>query len=64
MGVQTIGLIALGVIALDIWAGVLIVQSHRSLRTKLTWLAIVLLLPIIGVLVWLVAGPRPDGRSG
>lgn len=56
---QTLGLTVLALLALDIWAGVSIVQSHRPTSVKLIWLAVVLFLPVLGLLIWMIAGPKP-----
>lgn len=55
---QTAGLAILTLIALDIWAGISIIQSDRTPRVKALWLAIIVLLPLIGFMAWIVAGPR------
>jgi hypothetical protein len=52
------GIGGLIVLVLDIWALVSIVSSNNSTGSKVLWSLLVILLPIIGFLVWLVAGPR------
>ncbi|MGP6087392.1 PLD nuclease N-terminal domain-containing protein [Antarctobacter jejuensis] len=49
------GLIVLG---LSIWAIVNIVGSGASTGAKVLWTLFVILLPILGFIVWLIAGPR------
>jgi hypothetical protein len=46
------------VLVLDIWALVSIVGSNASTGSKVLWCLLVILLPLIGFLIWLVAGPR------
>lgn len=41
----------------DIYAIVMIVQSSASVLEKLLWALLVLLLPLIGLIIWFVAGP-------
>jgi hypothetical protein len=52
------GLGGLIVLALDIWALVSIIGSAASTGAKVGWCLLVVLLPLIGFLVWLIAGPR------
>lgn len=49
------GLIILG---LDIWAIVSIIGSGASTGSKVLWTLLVLILPLIGFIIWLIAGPR------
>ena len=53
------GIGGLIVLVLDIWALVSIVGSNASTGGKVLWCLLVILLPLIGFLIWLVAGPRP-----
>lgn len=52
------GLGGLIVLVLDIWAIVSVVGSPASTGKKVLWVLLILLLPILGFIVWLVAGPR------
>jgi hypothetical protein len=51
-------LLALVVLAADIWAIVQILQSGHTSGSKLFWVLIIICLPVIGLLAWLVAGRR------
>jgi len=44
-------------LALDIWALVSIGGSNSSTGKKVLWALLVFFLPLIGFLIWLVAGP-------
>jgi hypothetical protein len=46
------------VLVLNIWAIVSIVGSSASTGSKVLWTLLVLVLPIVGFVIWLVAGPR------
>lgn len=59
MGIEVSGLLGLIVLGLDIWAIVSVVGSAASTGGKVLWILLILLLPILGLLIWLVAGPRP-----
>ncbi|PVA11211.1 hypothetical protein DC366_05500 [Pelagivirga sediminicola] len=46
------------VLICDIWAIVSIFGSRASVGKKVLWIAVVLLLPILGFILWLIFGPR------
>ncbi|MGB2203496.1 MAG: PLDc N-terminal domain-containing protein, partial [Pseudooceanicola atlanticus] len=46
------------ILALDIWAIVSIIGSAASTGKKVLWVLLVLILPILGFIIWLIAGPR------
>lgn len=46
------------VLAADIWAIVNIFQSSVSNGKKVLWTILVILLPVLGFIIWLVAGPK------
>jgi hypothetical protein len=50
-----VGLIVLG---LDIWAIVNILKSGERGGIKLLWILLILLLPLLGLLLWLFIGPK------
>jgi len=58
MGIEVNGIIGLLVLIADIWAIVSTFQSSASTGKKVGWIIIVLLLPVIGFILWLVAGPK------
>ena len=52
------GLGGLLILAGDIWAILNISQAKVSNATKLIWILIVLFMPLLGVILWFVLGPR------
>ena len=56
------GLGGLIILALDIWAIVSIIGSGATTGKKVLWVLLVLILPVLGFLIWLIAGPRPTTR--
>lgn len=54
------GIGGLIILALDIWAIVSIIGSRASTGSKVLWTLLVLVLPILGFIIWLVAGPRSN----
>lgn len=59
MGIEVSGLLGLIVLALDIWAIVSVVGSSAPTGAKVLWILLILLLPVLGLIIWLIAGPRP-----
>ena len=51
------GLIGLLVLIADIYAILKIAQSRTGDGKKALWIAIVILFPIFGVVIWYLAGP-------
>ncbi|WP_306113378.1 MULTISPECIES: PLDc N-terminal domain-containing protein [unclassified Roseovarius] len=46
------------VLVLNVWAIVSIIGSGASTGGKVLWTLLVLVLPVIGFIVWLLAGPK------
>ena len=58
MGFEYGGILGLIIVALDIWAIVRVLQSAASTGAKVLWLLIIVVLPVIGLIIWLFAGPK------
>lgn len=54
---QTYSLLGLLILVADIFAIVRILQSSSSTLEKLVWVLVILFLPVIGFVVWFLAGP-------
>lgn len=52
------GLLGLIVFVLDIFAILKIAQSRESTVNKVVWILVILLLPVIGLVIWWLAGPK------
>ena len=52
------GIGGLIILALNVWAIISIFGSGASTGAKVLWILLVLVLPIIGFIIWLIAGPR------
>ena len=63
VGVETGGLFALLILIADLWAVANVLGSRASLVGKVLWVLAILVLPLLGLLVWLVAGPRASHSS-
>jgi Phospholipase_D-nuclease N-terminal len=56
------GIIGLIILALDIWAIINVIQSGASTGSKILWVLLILILPLLGLIIWYFAGPR-GGRA-
>ncbi len=52
------GLGGILLLALDLWALVSIFGSGASNGKKVLWALLVIVLPLVGFIIWLFAGPR------
>ena len=55
------GVIGLLVLIADVWAIVNVMGSGASTGSKVIWTVLILVLPVLGLIIWLFAGPR-SGR--
>jgi Phospholipase_D-nuclease N-terminal len=57
--------IILGIIVLilDIWALVSVLGSGAPTGSKVLWILLILILPVIGFIIWFFAGPRSRGAT-
>lgn len=51
-------LLGIIILLLDIWVIINVIQSSDTARLKALWILLVLLLPIIGIVLWVLLGPR------
>lgn len=51
-------LFALLVLVGDVWAIINIIQSGISTGSKVLWIVLVLVLPLLGLIIWYFAGPK------
>jgi hypothetical protein len=58
MNIEVGGFFGLLVLIADVWAIVRTVQSGASTGSKVFWIILILLLPVLGFIIWLIAGPR------
>ncbi|RMH86322.1 PLDc_N domain-containing protein [Pseudomonas sp. AOB-7] len=62
MGYTLNGLIGLIILALDIWAIVNVVKSSAETGIKILWVLLIIFLPVLGLIIWALAGPRGNVR--
>lgn len=58
MVIDQYGIIGLIVLILDVWAIVSTINSGRDTGSKVLWVVLILVLPVIGFIAWLIAGPK------
>jgi len=52
------GILGFIVLVLDIWAIVRVVGSGASVVAKILWSLLIIVLPVIGLIIWYLAGPK------
>jgi len=58
MGFDSGGIIGLIILALDIWAIVTIIQGGGPTDKKVLWIVLILILPVVGLILWLLLARR------
>lgn len=58
MGLEVGGVFGLIILIADVWAIFHIAQSKVAPGHKALWIVLVLVLPILGLVIWLMLGPR------
>jgi hypothetical protein len=58
LGIEVSGLLGLIVLVLDVWAIVQTLQSPATTGSKVLWIVVIVLLPLLGLILWLLFGPR------
>ncbi len=58
MGVEVGGIFGLLLLIADIWAIISVVQSPAGTGGKVLWVVLILVLPLFGLLLWLLLGPK------
>lgn len=62
MGSTFNGLVGLVILALDIWAIVNVLKSKVEIGMMVLWILLIVLLPVLGLIIWAIAGPRGNVR--
>lgn len=58
MGIEVGGLLGLIILILDVWAIVKTLGSNASTGSKVIWIVVILLLPVAGLVLWWLFGPK------
>ncbi|AAY36910.1 PLDc N-terminal domain-containing protein [Pseudomonas syringae pv. aptata] len=62
MGSSFNGLVGLIILALDIWAIINVLKSGAETGKKILWVLLIVLLPVVGLIIWAILGPRGNVR--
>lgn len=54
------GLFGLIIFVLDIWAIASIINSGATRNSKIIWVLVVAILPVVGLIAWWFAGPKAN----
>jgi len=57
VGIEVGGLLGLLHLIIVVYAFIKIVQSNASTLGKVLWVVLILLLPLFGLIIWLLFGP-------
>lgn len=52
------GLLGIIILVLDIYAIIRVAQSSAGALSKAIWIVIILLLPVLGLILWWLLGPK------
>lgn len=52
------GLFGLIILVLDVWAIIRVVGSSATTGTKVLWVVVILVLPVLGPILWYLFGPK------
>ena len=58
MSIELRSIVGLLILIADVWAIVNIAQSGASTGKKALWIVLVLVLPVLGLILWFLLGPR------
>lgn len=58
MGIEVAGFGGFILLALNVWAFISVIGSSASTVAKVVWCILILMLPLLGFIIWLLAGPR------
>jgi len=58
MGIEVGGLLGLIWLIIVIWAIVKVAKSSAGAIAKLLWILILLFFPLVGLIIWLLLGPK------
>lgn len=57
MGLE-LGLFGLIILAVDIWAILKTAESGASTGAKAIWIVVILAMPVLGLVIWFIFGPK------
>jgi hypothetical protein len=48
------------IFVLDVWAVASVINTNTSMGTKILWIALIAILPVVGLIIWYFAGPKAN----
>lgn len=48
------------IFVLDVWAIASVINTNVSLGTKILWIALIAILPVLGLIIWYFMGPKAN----
>lgn len=48
------------IFVLDVWAIASVINTNTSMGTKILWIALIAILPVLGLIIWYFAGPKAN----
>jgi len=58
MGIEVGGIFGLLILIADVYAIISVVQSPAGTGSKVLWVVLILVLPILGLILWFLLGPK------
>ncbi|GAB3269735.1 PLDc N-terminal domain-containing protein [Parahaliea aestuarii] len=58
MNIEVSGILGLLILIADIWAIVNVLQSGADTLKKVLWIVVILVLPVVGLILWFLFGPK------
>ena len=49
------------IFVLDVWAIAQIINTDVSNKSKILWILLIVILPVVGLIIWYFAGPKSNG---
>ncbi|WP_410217162.1 PLDc N-terminal domain-containing protein [Paracoccus sp. (in: a-proteobacteria)] len=50
------------IFVLDVWAIASIINTNATNKTKILWILLIIILPLLGLIIWYFAGPKANYR--
>ena len=48
------------IFVLDVWAIASVINTNVSTGTKVLWIALIAILPVVGLIIWYFMGPKAN----
>ncbi|RJL21278.1 PLD nuclease N-terminal domain-containing protein [Paracoccus siganidrum] len=51
------------IFVLDVWAIASVINTNETTGTKILWIALIAILPVLGLIIWYFMGPKANYSS-